>query len=69
MRRNVPAPNRLRRAEPAPTCPNAELVAPSWRRRVVHFELPDRNRITGMCLNKYAVKKATQGLAEGKEKW
>jgi len=31
--------------------------------------LPDQNRITGMWLSYYAVKKATQGLAEVEEKW
>ena len=34
LRRNVPAPNRLRRVGPAPNCPNAELAAPSWPRRI-----------------------------------
>jgi len=35
LRRNVPALIRLRRVEPAPNCPDAELASPNWRRRVV----------------------------------
>jgi len=33
IRRNVPAPNRLRLVGPSPNCPVAELAAPSWPRR------------------------------------
>jgi len=34
LRRNVPVPNRPRRVGPAPNCPDAELAAPSWPRRI-----------------------------------
>jgi len=33
-RRNVHAPNRLRRVGSTPNCPDVELAAPSWPRRI-----------------------------------